>query len=110
MAKIVSPIVKLADNKFQATVDLQIYAKEVVVAAIYKYSHLFYIFQLTDANNANQLNVTFESKDGNVITENTPKQFCNELIDQQIRHNTNIQFGHIREMIVKEAFKPVTLK
>ena len=39
-----------------------------------------------------------------------PKQFCNELIDQQIRYNTNAQFGHIRDMIVQEAFKPVTSK
>ena len=31
-----------------------------------------------------------------------------ELIDQQVRHNTNLQFGHIRELIVEEAFKPVS--
>ena len=44
------------------------------------------------------------------VTEDVPKQFCNELIDQQIRYNTNAQFGHIRDMIVQEAFKPVTSK
>lgn len=110
MAKINSPIVKLDNDKFQATVDMQLYAKEVVTAAIYKFSHLFYIFQQTDVDNLNIINVIFESKEGNTITENIPKQFCNELIDQQIRYNTNIQFGHIRDMIVKEAFKPVTSK
>ena len=50
----------------------------------------------------------FESKDNSKVTEVIPKQFCNELIDQQIRYNTNVQFGHIRDMIVQEAFKPVT--
>ena len=110
MAKINSPIVKLDNEKFQAAVDMQLYSKEVITAAIYKFSHLFYIYQLTYVNNVNFVNVIFESKDGNIVTENMPKQFCNELIDQQIRYNTNIQFGHIRDMIVKEAFKPVTLK
>ena len=45
-----------------------------------------------------------------LVTEDVLKQFCNELIDQQIRYNTNVQFGHIRDMIVKEAFRPVTSK
>lgn len=110
MAEINTLVVKLDNEKFQAIVDMQLYAKEVVTAAIYKYSHLFYIFQSIDVNNANLINVVFESKDGNIITEDISKQFCNDLIDQQIRYNTNLQFGHIRDMIVKEAFKPVTLK
>lgn len=54
------------------------------------------------------VNVCFESKDNSKVTEDVPKRFCNELIDQQIRYNTNAQFGHIRDMIVQEAFKPVT--
>ena len=54
--------------------------------------------------------VIFESKDDNVITIDIPKQFCNELIDQQLRYNVNAQFGHIRDMIVEEAFKPVNSK
>lgn len=54
------------------------------------------------------MNVIFESKDNSKVAEDVPKQFCNELIDQQIRYNTNAQFGHIRNMIVQEAFKPVT--
>ena len=51
--------------------------------------------------------VIFESKDGNTVTEEDVKQFCNELIDQQVRYNTNLQFGYIRDLIVEEAFKPV---
>ena len=51
--------------------------------------------------------VVFESKDGNAVSAEIVKQFCNELIDQQVRYNTNLQFGHIRDLIVEEAFKPV---
>ena len=52
--------------------------------------------------------VVFESKESNSISEETVKRFCNELIDQQVRYNTNQQFGHIRDLIVEEAFKPVS--
>ena len=110
MAKIQFPIVKLDNNKFQVIVDLALYSKDVITAAIYKFSHLFYIHQQTDKFNLNLVIVIFESKDDNVITIDIPKQFCNELIDQQLRYNVNAQFGHIRDMIVEEAFKPVNSK
>lgn len=110
MAVMKFPVVELAKDKFQVSVDMSLYAKEVIMATIYKFSHLFYIHQQTDTNNQTLVNVIFESKDNNMITEDIPKQFCNELIDQQIRYNTNAQFGHIRDMIVQEAFKPVTSK
>lgn len=110
MAKIHFPVVELDNNKFQVIVDLALYSKDVITVAIYKFSHLYYVHQQTDKFNPNLVNVIFESKDGNVITIDIPKQFCNELIDQQLRHNVNAQFGHIRDMIVEEAFRPVNSK
>lgn len=110
MVDIKIPIVELAGDNFQVSVDTSLYAKEVITAAIYKFSHLFYIHQQTDTCNKILINIIFESKDNSKVTEDVPKQFCNELIDQQIRYNTNAQFGHIRDMIVQEAFKPVTSK
>lgn len=107
MATIQFPVVELEKNKFQVSVDLALYTKDVITAAIYKFSHLFYIHQQTDESNPDFVIVIFESKDGNTITVDVPKQFCNELIDQQLRHNVNAQFGHIRDMIVEEAFRPV---
>lgn len=108
MANIKIPIVELVTDKFQVSIDTSLYNKEVITAAIYKFSHLFYIHQQMDTFNQTLVNVIFESKDNSKITEEVPKQFCNELIDQQIRYNTNAQFGHIRDMIVQEAFKPVS--
>lgn len=110
MAEISFPVFELDENKFQISIDADLYDKEVIVAALYKFSHLFYIHQMTNPAVSSVIDVIFESKDGNAITPEIPKQFCNELIDQQIRHNTNMQFGHIRDMIVEEAFKPVTSK
>ena len=104
MAELKFPVAELEKEKFQVVVDMALYAKESVVAACYKFTDHFYIYQQT---NDNHINVVFESKDGNIISEENVKQFCNELIDQQVRYNTNQQFGHIRDLIVEEAFKPV---
>ena len=98
------PITKLANERFQVVVDMSLYAKESVTSACYKYSDRFYIHQQTDGGN---IVVVFESKDDNAVSDTIVKQFCNELIDQQVRYNTNLQFGHIRDLLVEEAFKPV---
>ena len=98
------PINEINNDKFQVVVDMSLYAKESLVAACYKFTNRFYIHQQTDGGN---VVVVFESKDGNAVSDSIVKQFCNELIDQQVRYNTNLQFGHIRDLIVEEAFKPV---
>ena len=105
MDKLTFPVVELENQRFQVVVDLELYAKESLAAACYKFTDRFYIHQQRDGEN---IVVVFESKDGNDISDTIVKQFCNELIDQQVRFNTNQQFGHIRDMIVEEAFKPIS--
>jgi len=104
MAELKFPVTKLDNDKFQVVVDMALYAKEALVAACYKFTDRYYVHQQTSGNN---VIVVFETKNGNAISEVVVKQFCNELIDQQVRFNTNQQFGHIRDLIVEEAFKPV---
>ena len=105
MNKITIPITKCDNGSFQVIVDMAIYAKDSLVAACYKFTDRFYIHQQTSGNN---VIATFEAKTGYEISDVIVKQFCNELIDQQVRFNTNQQFGHIRDLIVEEAFKPVS--
>lgn len=105
MSNIKFPVTQLENSAFLVDVDLSIYATEVVAAAVYKYTNKFYIHQKTKENNL--LEVVFESKENQIVTEKVVKQFCNDLIDQQVRYNTEKQFGHIRNLIVEEAFKPV---
>lgn len=101
------PITLTDKNKLLVKVDMQIYAKESLNAACYKFTNKFYIHPQTSSESDKIINVFFESQDGDNISEEFVKSFCNELIDQQVRFNTNLQFGHIRDLIVEEAFKPV---
>lgn len=103
--KIEFPITHLECNRFQVNADLALYAKESITATCYKFTERFYIHQHMEEGT---VIIVFESKNNSVVSEEIVKQFCNELIDQQIRYNTNQQFGHIRDLIVEEAFKPVS--
>ena len=104
MAKLQFPVTHLEDNKLQVVVDMSLYTKESLAATCYKYTDRFYIHQLMEDD---KIVAVFESKEGNMVPEEIVKQFCNDLIDQQVRYNINQQFGHIRDLIVEEAFKPV---
>ena len=100
-------VVLLGSKSFQVKVDTTIYAKEAITAACYKFTDRFYIHQ--QGEDKNIIYIVFASIDENYfVTDKTGKEFCNELIDQQVRYNTNLQFGHIRDLIVEEAFKPVS--
>ena len=101
------PIVKMGDNNFKVAIEKALYSTEAIIAACYKFTDKFYVFQQTSSTDENIVDVIFENKEDKPVTEKDVKQFCNELIDQQVRSNTNKQFGHIRDLIVEEAFKPV---
>lgn len=100
------PVNEIDNDKYKVVVDMSLYAKEAIAAACYKFTDRFYVHQQSMGNN---VEVVFETKEGNAVTDVVVKQFCNELIDQQVRYNTNLQFGHIRDLIVEEAFKPVSV-
>ena len=103
-------VTQIEKEKFQVIVDLKLYSKEALVATCYKYTGSYYVYQCLLEKQDDMVCVIFESKDCNAISEQVVKQFCNDLIDQQIRYVTNLQFGHIRDLIVEEAFKPVNTK
>lgn len=108
MKKSKIPIVELGDGSFQVVVDLNLFTAEAITATCYKYTDRFYVHQQTAFDNDKMVNIIIEAKNNNIIVSaDIMKQFCNDLIDQQVRVITNKKFGHIRDLIVEEAFKPV---
>lgn len=80
------------------------YSAEAIQASAYKFSGDFFIHLSEHEDNYEAL---FERKDNVAIDEVMIKNICNDFIDQQIRIETENRFGHIRDLIVEEAFKPV---
>ncbi|MBR5467453.1 MAG: His-Xaa-Ser system protein HxsD [Bacteroidaceae bacterium] len=104
MANLEFPINVIDGNKLKISFDLKLYSKEAITATCYKYTGKYYIHESCEENT---VSILFESKDKSDISQTVVKEFCNNLIDQEIRHNINKDFGYIRDLIVEEAFKPV---
>lgn len=108
MKEIKIPVVEVGNGGFSVAIDLNIYAQEAINATCYKYTDKFYVHLQTSSQSEKVVDVVMECKDGGTtITQDLIKQFCNDLLDQQVRVDVNSQFGHIRDLIVEEAFKPV---
>jgi His-Xaa-Ser system protein HxsD len=98
---------QIADNQLMVEISLSIYNQEVVTASVYKFTDKCYIFQ--KSQKTGMVSVYFEPKENqSTELETIAKKFCNELIDQQVRFDTNLKYGSIRDAIVKKAFLPVT--
>ena len=101
------PIAKQSDNVYLIKVDKRIYCEQAINTACYKFTDHCYVHQQVAEDDDNIIIVTIEAKESYELEKSFVKQFCNELIDQQIRVTTEEKFGYIRNLIVEEAFKPV---
>ena len=102
------PITKQNDNIYLIKVDKRIYCEQAINATCYKFTDHCYVHQQIAEDDDNIILVTIEAKESYTLEKTFAKQFCNELVDQQIRVTTEEKFGHIRNLIVEEAFKPVS--
>ena len=94
------------DGRILLEIDKNIYDTRAVANASYRFTDRCYIYQEPISDNI--MGVYFKSKeDTNVLLEKMADEFCNELIDQQIRLNIEKEYGHIRNEIVKKAFSPI---
>lgn len=107
MSCIKVPITMTDKGGFQVIIDLNLYSEKAITATVYRYTDKYFVYQSTMQSDDKQVCVIFESKDG-ALDESIVKQFCNDLIDQQLREITTEKYGHIRDLIVEEAFKPVS--
>lgn len=97
------------DNKLMLTVSTKLYSPEAIAASLYNFSADYFVFQNPSKEQSDSVDIYFEAKNAPMpIDEAVVKLFCNDLADQQIRFLTEKEFAHIRDLIVEEAFKPVT--
>lgn len=92
-------------------VDLRQYSQEALNAVLYTYSGKFFVEQNLSSEGTNvevkllvkDLNQTLTAEE----QRNLRGEFQQNLIDQQVRLDLEQRFGHIRDLLVAEAFKPV---
>lgn len=104
MSKLTYPISQSESGVVSVTLPKSIYEAEAIRQTMYKYSGEYHIIA---KDNGETFDIIFESKTEKPVAETNIKDICNDFIDQQVRIDTEKQFGHIRDLIVEEAFKPV---
>jgi His-Xaa-Ser system protein HxsD len=87
----------------------EIYDKEDVLNATYKMTDKYSV--LIKPVGDHEMLVIIEPKSQQSVEEleSAVSDFCNEVLDQQIRLDLEKRFGRIRELIVEHAFSPLDL-
>jgi len=99
-------IEKINDSELLLKVNKNLYDSEAVLQTSYKFTDRCYIH--IDPISEDVIGVYFKLKHGDLASlEETVNEFCNELIDQQVRVIVERNYGSIRDEIVKKAFSPI---
>jgi His-Xaa-Ser system protein HxsD len=94
-------------QKKEVCVDLRIYRQEALTAAVYKFTDRCFVEQMRNDNNFVLVGFQLQPEQ-EIDLDLLVKQFENELIDQQIRYDTEQKFGSIRDHIVEKAFSSIS--
>lgn len=98
----------IKDNEFlKIIVSKQYYEREAVFATAKKFTDQSTIL-IRPTLDEKQVEILFQTdKETNANMENIAKEFCNELLDQQVRLDLEKRFWKVRNLIVKHAFSPL---
>ena len=89
-------------------VDKSLFSREAVLATVYRFSGDYNVSVESSNDSEDKYAVNITRKDQKEIDAEFEQDFIRELTDQQVRLDIEARFGHIRDLIVEEAFKPVT--
>jgi His-Xaa-Ser system protein HxsD len=98
-------IKRLRNDSLIFEVPLELYHKEAILFAAHTFIDRCYVD--IDPSSEKCINVSFRPKNKDIQFDNIALEFCNELLDQQVRLNVEKSYGNIRDLIVKQAFQPV---
>ena len=100
-------IKKIEDGIILVVLSKQFYEQSAVYAASYKMTDKYSVMVKPVGDRG--VGVTFEPKKQQTVQEMEAAlfDFCNELLDQQVRLDLEKRFGKIRELIVEHAFSPL---
>jgi His-Xaa-Ser system protein HxsD len=83
----------------------EFFEREPVLETASRFTEKYYVG--IQPHGEDSFEVSMRSKDGDSYASSAIKSFCNELIEQQVRHDLQKRFGKLREMIVAQAFSPL---
>ena len=97
------------DGRGNITLDTSIYSLKAINAAAYSFIGDYHIL-VTQGDPNNTVIVVFEAKQHGRDINLDLKDFCNNLIDHQVREQLDLTNGKIRDLIVAHAFLPLDIR
>lgn len=105
----------IEEGKIRVSLYRLFFQREAVSAAALKMTDRFFIEM--KSIDSERIGIMLEPKGGTSsemrlsadVLKEAAKAFCNEVLDQQVRLDLEKRYGKIREMIVRQAFAPITL-
>jgi His-Xaa-Ser system protein HxsD len=99
-------VTELNGNTVALVLHNEFYEKEAIRAASYKFTGKCTIL-IRPADDW-EIEVVFEAIPGlNFDLGTVAREFCNEVLDQQVRLDLEKRYGRVRELIVRQAFAPI---
>lgn len=99
-------IKKIKDGRLLIEISKETYDKKAAMAAAYKFTDKCYIY--VNSTPENTIQIYFKAKEGvSTPLEKIAYEYCNELLDQQVRLDVEASYGNIRDLMVKQAFSPI---
>lgn len=98
-------IKRLQNDSLIFEVPLDLYQREAILFAAHIFIDRCYVD--IDPSSEKHINISFRPKNKDIQSDKVALDFCNELLDQQVRLNIEKSYGNIRELIVKQAFQPI---
>lgn len=97
-------IVDIHDGNFVLKFAKSIYSEQAILSTTYKFTNYCYV-HVENVDNEHY-GVFFRPKEEGLDVQQKIDEFCNELIDQQVRHNLQDSNRAIKELIIRKAFFP----
>ena len=97
------------DNKILIKLKKKFYEKLAIFSAAHKFTDNFIV--KIDEIDDQTVGIYLSLKDTTNIEllKYAPEKFCNEVLDQQIRLDIEKKYGPIRDIIVNQAFYPLSI-
>jgi His-Xaa-Ser system protein HxsD len=104
-------VTKIEEDKMLISLNNDYYEKLAIMSAAHEMTETFAV--LVEPIDKNNTAVYFQPKkdiriDGIKLKE-AALDFCNKVLDQQLRLDIENRYGNLRDMIVKQAFVPVSI-
>jgi His-Xaa-Ser system protein HxsD len=94
----------LGEKRCALEVDTSVYDLSAIFRACYRFTDRCYLFLARCETDRGWITIALASKSPEVDLSNAVGDFCNELIDQQLRGALMQETAPLRELIVAQAF------